>query len=94
MCICDVTSLFATLLTRRVCRHQGTELKEKYIGGFLMPLAIALSVGVSITGCDEQKVVDAVSAIKPDALAFGNLQPGVSTTDDVRCQAGKPEIVW
>ncbi|WP_199540052.1 outer membrane protein assembly factor BamE [Paraburkholderia kururiensis] len=47
-----------------------------------------------VAGCDEQKVVDAVNAIKPDPMAFGHLQPGVSTVDDVRRDAGKPEIVW
>ncbi|WP_232490744.1 outer membrane protein assembly factor BamE domain-containing protein [Burkholderia ubonensis] len=38
--------------------------------------------------------MDAISAINPDAMAFGNLQPGVSTVDDLRRQAGKPEMVW
>ncbi|MGF6604866.1 hypothetical protein P3T23_009622 [Paraburkholderia sp. GAS448] len=57
----------------------------------LMTLLVACTVGVLVAGCDDQKVADAV---KPDAMAFGNLQPGVSTIDDVRWQAGKPEIVW
>ncbi|MEX3693418.1 outer membrane protein assembly factor BamE [Paraburkholderia sp. BR14263] len=57
-------------------------------------LLVASAVSVLAAGCDEQKVTDAVNAIKPDAMAFGNLQPGVSTVDDVRQQAGKPEIVW
>ncbi|MGF6604796.1 hypothetical protein P3T23_009552 [Paraburkholderia sp. GAS448] len=60
----------------------------------LMTLLAACTVGILIAGCDDQKVADAVNAIKPDAMAFGDLQPGVSTIDDVRRQAGKPEIVW
>lgn len=50
--------------------------------------------GVQLAGCDERRAFDAISAIKPDATAFGNLQPGVSTVDDLRRQAGKPEMVW
>ncbi|WP_415872610.1 outer membrane protein assembly factor BamE [Burkholderia ubonensis] len=61
---------------------------------YFATLLVAGAVGVLTAGCDEQKVADAVNAIKPDELAFGNLQPGVSTIDDVRRQAGKPEIVW
>ncbi|MBB6205198.1 hypothetical protein GGD69_006092 [Paraburkholderia fungorum] len=57
-------------------------------------LLMACVTGGLLAGCDEQKVADTVNAIKPDAMAFGNLQPGVSTIDDVRRQAGKPEIVW
>ncbi|WP_038785713.1 outer membrane protein assembly factor BamE domain-containing protein [Burkholderia pseudomallei] len=57
-------------------------------------LLVAGAVVMLAASCDEQKVADAVNAIKPDELAFGNLQPGVSTIDDVRRQAGKPEIVW
>lgn len=53
----------------------------------------ACAVGVLVAGCDDQKVADAVNAIKPDPMAFGNLQPGVSTTEDVLRQAGKPEMV-
>ncbi|QCP55039.1 outer membrane protein assembly factor BamE [Trinickia violacea] len=57
-------------------------------------LLVAGAINVLAAGCDEQKVADAVNSIKPDEIAFGNLQLGVSTIDDVRRQAGKPEIVW
>lgn len=62
-----------------------------------MLLATLLAVTVTavlLAGCDDQKVADTINAIKPDPMAFGNLQPGVSTVGDVRRQAGKPEIVW
>ena len=60
----------------------------------LATLFAATMTGALLTGCDEQKVADAVNAIKPDPMAFRNLQLGVSTVDDVRRQAGKPEIEW
>jgi hypothetical protein len=69
-------------------------MKKLDIKRQLLPLFAACAVSMLATGCDDQKVADAVNAIKPDAVAFGNLQPGVSTIDDVRRQAGKPEIVW
>ncbi|SAK55312.1 lipoprotein [Caballeronia temeraria] len=49
---------------------------------------------VVLLGCDEQKVADAVNAIKPDTMGFDKLQAGVSTVDDARRKVGKPEIVW
>ncbi|KWA70838.1 hypothetical protein WL30_15340 [Burkholderia ubonensis] len=60
----------------------------------LVKLLFICTAGVLLVGCDEQKTLDVISAIKPDAVAFGNLQPGVSTVDDIRRQAGKPEMVW
>ncbi|KAB0644205.1 outer membrane protein assembly factor BamE [Burkholderia latens] len=60
----------------------------------LLQLLLASAAAVLLAGCDEQKVADAVNAIKPDVMAFGNLQSGVSTIDDVRRQAGKPDMVW
>lgn len=59
----------------------------------LLTVLTACAVGVLAAGCDDQKVADAVNAIKPDPMAFGKLQPGVSTTEDVLRQAGKPEMV-
>lgn len=60
----------------------------------LMTLLVACVVSVLAGGCDEQKVADAVNAVKPDPMAFGNLQPGLSTIDDARRMAGRPEIIW
>ncbi|HDR9483481.1 lipoprotein [Burkholderia aenigmatica] len=60
------------------------------------PILIALTAcafGFLLTGCDDQKMADAVNAIKPDNVAFGSLQRGVSTVDDVLRAAGKPEMV-
>lgn len=58
-----------------------------------LSLVLALSAPL-FTACDQQKVADAVNAIKPDSMAFGGLKIGESTVEDVRRQAGKPEIVW
>jgi hypothetical protein len=60
----------------------------------LATIVAATMTGFLLVGCDEQKVADAVNAVKPDSMAFGNLQPGVSTVSDVRRLAGKPEFVW
>ncbi|MBB3259513.1 hypothetical protein F4827_004388 [Paraburkholderia bannensis] len=58
-------------------------------------LGLALAASATLfSGCDQQKVDDAVNAIKPDSMAFGGLKIGVSSVEDVRRQAGKPEIVW
>lgn len=59
-------------------------------------LALVLAAGSAalLGACDQQKVADAVNAIKPDSMAFGGLKVGESTVEDVRQQAGKPEMVW
>ncbi|KVX62646.1 outer membrane protein assembly factor BamE [Burkholderia stagnalis] len=59
----------------------------------LLTALTACAAGFLVAGCDDQKVADAVNAIKPDNLAFGKLQPSVSTVEDVLRDAGKPEMV-
>jgi outer membrane protein assembly factor BamE (lipoprotein component of BamABCDE complex) len=59
-----------------------------------LALVLAAAGTTLLAACDQQKVADAVNAIKPDSMAFGDLRVGVSTVDDVRRQAGKPEMVW
>lgn len=61
---------------------------------FLRTFIAAAALGALLAGCDDQKIADAINAVKPDSMALGDLQPGVSTVDDVRRQVGKPEIVW
>jgi outer membrane protein assembly factor BamE (lipoprotein component of BamABCDE complex) len=66
------------------------DMKRKpWLAAALIALCVTL-----LSACDQQKVADAVNAIKPDSMAFGDLRVGVSTVDDVRRQAGKPEMVW
>lgn len=67
--------------------------KESTTRKLVIPLLAAALVSILASGCDEQKVANAVDAIKPDPMAFGNLQPGVSTIDDVLRQVGKPEMI-
>lgn len=60
---------------------------------------------LGLSGCDQRKVDEAVNkvgsvarsawqSIQPDSMMFKNIEPGVSTEDDVRRQAGRPDIVW
>ncbi len=60
---------------------------------------------LALFGCDQQKVDETMqkagdtarntwNAIKPDSQLFKGIEPGQSTEEDVRRQAGKPEIVW
>lgn len=56
---------------------------------------------LGLFGCDQQQVDklrqqarDTINAVKPDDLLLKNLQPGVTTEDQIRAQMGKPEIVW
>jgi len=60
---------------------------------------------LALVGCDQQKVDEAMkkagnvardtwNSVKPDSQLFKGIEIGKSTEDDVRRQAGKPEIVW
>lgn len=60
---------------------------------------------LALFGCDQQKVDEAMkkaksvatdtwNSVKPDSQLFKGIEIGKSTEDDVRRQAGKPEIVW
>jgi hypothetical protein len=60
---------------------------------------------LALFGCDQQKVDEAMkkagdaargtwNSVKPDSLLFKGIEIGKSTEEDVRRQAGKPEIVW
>ncbi len=60
---------------------------------------------LALFGCDQQKVDEAMkkarsvatdtwNSVKPDSQLFKGIETGKSTEDDVRRQAGKPEIVW
>jgi hypothetical protein len=60
---------------------------------------------LALFGCDQQKVDEAMkkagdaarntwNAVKPDSQLFKGIEPGQSTEEDLRRQAGKPEIVW
>ncbi|MCY1213394.1 hypothetical protein D9M72_251740 [compost metagenome] len=60
---------------------------------------------LALFGCDQQKVDEAMkkagdtarntwNAIKPDSELFKGIVPGQSTEEELRRQAGKPEIVW
>ncbi|GLU31100.1 hypothetical protein Busp01_09420 [Trinickia caryophylli] len=62
-------------------------MNKFYLAGALAACAIALL----LAGCDKQKIADVIDSIKPDSLLLRNLQPGMTTVDDVRRQVGKPE---
>ena len=60
---------------------------------------------LGLFGCDQQKVDEAMkkagdtargvwNSVKPDSQLFKGIEIGRSTEDDIRRQAGKPEIVW
>lgn len=60
---------------------------------------------LALVGCDQQKVDEAMkkagdaarntwNSVKPDSQLFKGIEIGTSTEDDIRRQAGKPEIVW
>lgn len=60
---------------------------------------------LALVGCDQQKVDEAMkkagdtargvwNSVKPDSQLFKGIEIGRSTEDDIRRQAGKPEIVW
>lgn len=60
---------------------------------------------LALFGCDQQKVDETMkkagnvardtwNSVKPDSQLFKGIEIGKSTEDDVRRQAGKPEIVW
>lgn len=64
-----------------------------------------ISSVLALFGCDQQKVDEAMkkagegarsvwSAVKPDSELFKGIVVGQSGEDDVRRQAGRPEIVW
>ncbi|SDC23433.1 Beta-barrel assembly machine subunit BamE [Cupriavidus sp. YR651] len=60
---------------------------------------------LALVGCDQQKVDEAMkragdvarntwNSVKPDSQLFKGIEIGKSTEEDIRRQAGKPEIVW
>lgn len=60
---------------------------------------------LALFGCDQQKVDETMqkagdaarntwNAVKPDSQLFKGIEIGKSTEEDLRRQAGKPEIVW
>jgi len=60
---------------------------------------------LALFGCDQQKVDETMkkagdvarntwNSVKPDSQLFKGIEIGKSTEDDIRRQAGKPEIVW
>lgn len=60
---------------------------------------------LALFGCDQRKVDEALNkagdaarsawqSVQPDGQLFKGIEPGVSSEDDVRRQAGRPEIVW
>ncbi|XQM35041.1 Lipoprotein SmpA/OmlA domain-containing protein [Cupriavidus sp. H19C3] len=60
---------------------------------------------LALVGCDQRKVDEALKkagetargvwdSVKPDSQLFKGIEVGRATEDDVRRQAGKPEIVW
>jgi hypothetical protein len=64
-----------------------------------------LSSVLALFGCDQQKVEQTMKkagdtaravwqSVQPDSMLFKGIEAGVSTEDDVRRQAGRPEIVW
>ncbi|MFX1672662.1 outer membrane protein assembly factor BamE [Paraburkholderia sp. A2WS-5] len=69
-------------------------MPPSFFRSFCAAVTLAATSAAFLTACDQQKVADAVNAVKPDSMAFGGLKIGVSTVEDVRRQAGKPEMVW
>ncbi|MDF3832494.1 hypothetical protein P3W85_05980 [Cupriavidus basilensis] len=64
-----------------------------------------ISSVLALFGCDQQKVDEAMkkagdtaratwNSVKPDSQLFKGIVVGESSEDDVRRQAGRPEIVW
>lgn len=60
---------------------------------------------LALFGCDQRKVDEALNragqtarsvwqSVQPDSMMFKGIEPGVSTEDDLRRQAGQPEIAW
>lgn len=60
---------------------------------------------LALFGCDQQKVDETMKkagdgarafwkSVQPDEILFKGIEPGVSTEEDIRRQAGRPEIVW
>ena len=64
-----------------------------------------ISSVLALFGCDQQKVDEAMkkagdtahatwNSVKPDSQLFKGIVAGESSEDDVRKQAGRPEITW
>jgi hypothetical protein len=85
--------MLMTLRAKSLRGANETEMKLKR-GKYGFAVLSVAACCAFLTACDQQKVADAVNAVKPDSMAFGGLKIGVSTAEDVRRQAGKPEMVW
>lgn len=84
------------------CGDEGPPRTRRRQGTLAMGLIASV---LALLGCDQRKVEETLNkagqtarsvwqSIQPDSQLLKGIEPGVSSEDDVRRQAGQPEIVW